>query len=131
MKKYIIVIAISIFAVFVLSVSIVLMHISGFISEAVISKDYETITYNSKEYVRTDLYVDPPDYNDREDFTPHIEGEDFIYYLSPMFWNYVYVSESYPEYIWLETELDTLNGKPFKKYGELVIYKLKEETAEN
>lgn len=82
--------------------------------QVVISKDYSKITYNDKEYELLDCFINKPD-----------DAIEVYSYSSIISYDVIYSSESFPEYIWLETSTDYTENKKFESVltGNVAVYK--------
>ncbi len=91
----------------------------------VISEDYMSISYDSQKYNLVNYSMDMPDDCYETDAT--VENEDFLYYILPLFYDKVYISESAKDYIWLSTTKDYTDNEKFEeivKLNPVLTYKI-------
>ena len=96
-------------------------------SSVVISKDYMTISYNSHLYELVDYDITKPE--DCNETNATVEGESSLYYMTPLFYDKVYISNSEEDYLWLSTTTDYTDNPLFEEIAKsktILTYKLEE-----
>lgn len=91
----------------------------------VISDDYMSINCSSQKYNLVDYEVDMPD--DCYEMDASVENENFLYYLLPLFYDKVYLSNSTDDYVWLSTTTDCTDNENFEEIANthtILTYKI-------
>lgn len=94
--------------------------------KAVISNDYSQITYNNEVYLLADYFMDIPD--DAIEIDAAVENEITLPIIE---YNDAYISNTYPNYIWLRTTYDGTANSKFAEVlqGNAVMYTRNEDTS--
>lgn len=108
-------------------VSILFLSSCSADSSVVISRDYMTIGYNSHLYELVDYDITKPE--DCYETNATVEGENSLYYMTPLFYDKVYISQSENDYLWLSTTTDYTDNPSFEEIAnskDILTYKLEE-----
>lgn len=125
MKRKVLKTACAVILVLVVAFVLIICTADKPVDNVKISKDYVTITVDSKQYDLREFNYDMPE--DCVEYTPTVEGKDFWYYVNPFSEDVVYVSETQTDYVWLVTKTESTNNTAFeraKSYHEVLTYRV-------
>lgn len=97
---------------------ILLLLVSSCTNAAKISKDYSKIIYDNKEYELYDHFIVKPD-----DAVEVYSSKSLL-----ISYDVIYLSESWPDFLWLDTSTDSTENEKFESVltGNTVVYKIVE-----